>query len=271
VTTEVHTNLRERAAANRWYHTLDLAPGLTTPGHFDTRAVAAAIPLPADLTGRRCLDVGTYDGFWAFEMERRGAREVVAIDVFDPDRWDWPADSTVEARTAVGDPKRRSDGFDLAREALGSSVERRDVSVYELDPAAHGRFDTIYLGSLLLHLRDPIAALERVRSVCGGDLIVVDAYDRRLSRLEPRRPAATLDGLGRPWWWKPNLAGLRRMVEAGGFEVVEGPAPFFMPFGAGFAKPRVTARTLLTPAGRELATLAWRGDPHAALRAKPRR
>jgi hypothetical protein len=28
------------------------------------------------------------DGFWAFEMERRGAREVVAIDLVDPSRHD---------------------------------------------------------------------------------------------------------------------------------------------------------------------------------------
>jgi tRNA (mo5U34)-methyltransferase len=268
--------LQERAglaaqiAANRWYHTIELAPGTLTPGHFDTRAVARIVPLPPDLSGKRCLDVGTYDGFWAFEMERRGAQSVTAIDVLDPDRWDWPAGSTPEARSAIGDPKRRSAGFELARSMLGSRVERVDLSVYELDPAEHGQFDVIYLGSLLLHLRDPVRALERVRNVCSGELLVVDAYDRRLTRLERRRPAATLDGAGRPWWWKPNLAGLARIVQAGGFEVVEGPRPFFMPFGSGFAKPRVTPRRLLTPVGRELATLAWRGDPHAALRARPR-
>jgi hypothetical protein len=38
--------------------------------------------LPADLTGRRALDVGSFDGFSAFELERRGA-DVVAIDVED--------------------------------------------------------------------------------------------------------------------------------------------------------------------------------------------
>jgi tRNA (mo5U34)-methyltransferase len=262
--------LRARIAANRWYHSIELAPGVLTPGHFDTRAASAIVPLPADLTGRRCLDVGTYDGFWAFEMERRGAGEVVAVDVLEPDRWDWPADSSADARSALGGPKRQSDGFELASEVLRSRVERVDVSVYDLDPSVHGKFDLVYLGSLLLHLRDPIGALERLREVCRGELVVVDAYDRRLSRLERRRPAATLDGHGRPWWWKPNLAGLARMVQAGGFEVLEGPTPFFMQFGAGFGKPRITLRRLLTAAGRELVTLSLRGDPHAALRARPR-
>ena len=36
--------------------------------------------LPESLAGVRALDIGTFDGFWAFEMERRGA-EVVAIDI----------------------------------------------------------------------------------------------------------------------------------------------------------------------------------------------
>ena len=48
-----------------WYHSIELAPGEVTPGCFDTRAVAGKVPLPANLAGKRCLDVGTRDGFWA--------------------------------------------------------------------------------------------------------------------------------------------------------------------------------------------------------------
>jgi tRNA (mo5U34)-methyltransferase len=73
-----------------WYHSIELAPGQVTPGWFDTRAAAAKVPLPERLDGKRCLDVGTWDGFWAFEMERRGADEVVALDIDDADGWDWP-------------------------------------------------------------------------------------------------------------------------------------------------------------------------------------
>jgi tRNA (mo5U34)-methyltransferase len=64
---------------------------VVTPGWIDTRAVAGRIPLPFSLAGQRCLDVGTFDGFWAFEMERRGAAEVIAIDILDPAKFDWPA------------------------------------------------------------------------------------------------------------------------------------------------------------------------------------
>jgi tRNA (mo5U34)-methyltransferase len=260
--------LRAQVSSRQWYHTLELAPGVVTPGWFDTRPFAAALPWP-DLHGARCLDIGTFDGFFAFEMERRGAAEVLAVDVMDPAHWDWPVDSDDSVRAAVGERKGAGDGFEIARAALESSVVRREVNVYDLDPDEIGTFDVVYLGSILLHLRDPVRALERVRSVCRGTLLSVDAIDLELG-LRTRRPAAILDGRGRPWWWKPNLAGLRRMIEAAGFEVTAGPARFFMKPGAGQPLPPLRPRLLRTAAGREAAvTIRW-GDPHAYVVARPR-
>src|SRR5258708_262994 len=74
---EHSVNLAERVARVKWYHTMELPGGIVTPGRYDTRAVPRRLPFPASLTGMRCLDVGTADGFWAFEMERRDAHEVV--------------------------------------------------------------------------------------------------------------------------------------------------------------------------------------------------
>src|SRR5262249_20625446 len=69
-------DLKRRIAGNHdWYHTLELAPGVLTPGWVDVRPVVPRVPIPASLAGLRVLDVGTWDGFWAFEMERRGASE----------------------------------------------------------------------------------------------------------------------------------------------------------------------------------------------------
>ena len=82
-----------------------------------------------------------------------------------------------------------------------------------------GSFDFVYVGSLLLHLRDPVAALAAVRSVCAADAVIVDAIDLAKTLRFPRQPVATLDGRGRPWWWKPNLAALARLAEAAGFEL----------------------------------------------------
>src|SRR3954447_15154722 len=83
------TSALERARQLGWYHTLEL-PGLTTEGVFDLRLYLDRYGLPDDMAGIRALDVGTWDGFWAFEMERRGAT-VVALDLDDERDLDWPA------------------------------------------------------------------------------------------------------------------------------------------------------------------------------------
>src|SRR5215212_6968797 len=72
-----------------WYHTIELAPGQETEGMFDLRPFVDRYGLPESLEGKRCLDVGTWDGFWAFEIERRGG-EVVGIDLDDERLLDWP-------------------------------------------------------------------------------------------------------------------------------------------------------------------------------------
>jgi len=263
--------LRRRVAAIDWYHTMELAPGVVTPGWLDTRAIADRVPLPSSLSGRRCLDVGTFNGFWAFEMERRGADEVVAIDALDPRAWDWPVGSEQATVEALARRSAGGAGFEIAREALRSSVERIDCSVYDLDEDQLGRFDVIYLGSLLIHLRDPVRALERVRSVCDGILVVVDGIDLPLSLRTPRMPVARLDGRGRPWWWYSNTAGLARMVEAGGFELVKGPQRIFVPPGPDGLRNRWQASALRSREGRFALTVAWLGDPHAMIVARPRR
>jgi tRNA (mo5U34)-methyltransferase len=262
--------LRERVNSIDWYHTLELAPGLVTPGWLDHRTVTARIPLPSSLAGKRCLDVGTFNGFWAFELERRGAAEVVAVDLLDPRGWDWPTGSVESTIRAVGSRLAAGAGFEIARDALGSNVTRLDRSVYDLAEDDIGRFDVVYLGSLLVHLRDPVKALERVRSVCDGTLVVVDGIDLSLTVRSPRTPVARLDGQGRPWWWWPNAAGLARLVEAGGFEVLEGPRLLFVPPGAGWAPPRNDPRLLRSREGRRALTCAWLGDPHAVVVARPR-
>lgn len=267
---DVGSRLREDVAALDWYHTLELEPGLETPGWFDARPIVDQVPLPAALTGRRCLDVGTFDGFWSFEMERRGASEVIAIDVLDPREWDWPVGSDPETVAAIGRRKAGGAGFELARRCLGSAVERRELSVYDLDRSTIGEFDVVYLGSLLIHLRDPVRALERVRSVCRGDLVLVDNVDLVLSMMHPRKPVAMLEGRHRPWWWRANHAGLRQIVESAGFEVIEGPRRLYMPPGRDHPAPPISPRLLLSRQGREALFTSRRGDPHAALLAAPR-
>src|ERR687894_3077914 len=114
--------LAERVRQQGWYHTLELGPGVETEGMFDLRPYVGEYGLPERMDGMRALDVGTWDGFWAFEMERRGA-EVVAIDLDDERDLDWPPRRRPESFPA----EPRGQGFAIARELLGSRVERHNL------------------------------------------------------------------------------------------------------------------------------------------------
>jgi tRNA (mo5U34)-methyltransferase len=271
-------DLAERIARNHdWYHTIELAPGVITPGIVDVRPIVHQVPIPADLTGQRCLDIGTWDGFWAFEMERRGG-EVHAVDVPDPFRWDWPArtrilesyDGGLENLETI---KRNGNGFPIARDAIGSSVERHEMTVYEISPEALGGFDFVFVGSILLHLRDPVGALERIRSVARGQVVVNDSIEYVLTKLRPRTATARLDTADRVWWWQPNLAALHSMIEQAGFEILERGKPYFVPFGPRYEvpkrKPGEIIRRLGTAKGWEELVLYRRGIPHAAVCCRP--
>jgi tRNA (mo5U34)-methyltransferase len=233
MTTHEAPALRAEVERFPWYHTLELAPGVVTPGMFDHRPHVDRYPLPRDLTGRRCLDVGTMDGFWAFEMERRGAAEVVAIDVEDPDALDWPV--SLRGRHDQRLDETKAERFALAQRALGSNVRREPLSVYDLSPA-FGTFDVVFCGDLLLHLRDPVAAVERLRSVCDELAVIANPIVRL--RFRERLPLATFDGVDEFVYWTTNLAGLVRLVRSGGFARVEPAAPFDVPFSNGTWKGR---------------------------------
>lgn len=236
-----------------WYHTLELGQGVVTPGAWDLRPVLPLLPWP-DVTGKRCLDVGTFNGFFAFELERRGASEVVAVDLLDSTEIDWPRD----VRPGMGDPGWEDKfagtdfsldgGFRIAAAALGSAVDWRHCSIYDLDPTRLGTFDVVVCGSLLLHLRDPVRALEAVRSVCSGVFLSSEAIDLWLSVLRPRSPAARFDGIGnKAQWWTPNSAGHVRMLASAGFAIVRRSRPYLLPYG-----PRGTQRT---PRNRAVASV----------------
>lgn len=252
-----------------WYHTLELGPGAVTPGWFDLRGIVDRLPWP-DVRGGRCLDVGTYDGFLAFELERRGAAEVVAIDLDDHARWDWPYAKRVlgPQRLAALAGQRKGLGFELAQEALGSRVERLQLSVYDLDPDLHGSFDVVVCGSLLLHLRDPVRALERMRSVCAGELLSAETIDPALTLIWRRRPLARALGGERAQWWVPNAAGHRRMLEAAGFEITAASRPYSIPLGTGHPSRDRPAGTRGERLARRLLG-AGPGVLHQALRARP--
>lgn len=265
-TGEGGADLARKVAENPlWYHTLELPGGIVTPGRFDLRPIVDRLPWP-DVRGKRCIDIGTYDGFFAFELEKRGAAEVFAADIDDHRYWDWPARDRArgpEVLAMMAGPEKGL-GFRIAKEALGSKVERLGVNIYDLDPEEHGTFDVVVCGSLLLHLRDPVRAVEAIRGICSGVFLSSDQIDVPMSLMHRRKPAFRLRG-DKAQWWIPNILGHRHLLHLGGFDIEQTSKPYAIPFGESHASrgnPNRQERLQRLYCGGY-------GVPHAAALARP--
>lgn len=205
---------RSIAAHEHWYHQIEVAPGVVTPGVNDHRPILDALGLPERLDGLRVLDIGARDGYFSFECERRGA-EVLAIDSM--------AEET---------------GFEIVKDLLDSKVELRRLNVYDLDPEQLGTFDLVLFLGVLYHLRDPMLALDKIWGVSRGRLIVetqmIDeavlvgsGQFKKLADFDPELERIPLmqfypgDSLNDDPTnvWAPNKVCLAAMLEEAGFAV----------------------------------------------------
>lgn len=201
--------LRSRIAGIKWCHPIELDGVVTRPEWHVRRRFARRLrflDLPADLTGKSVLDIGSWDGFFAFECERRGAARVLAIDTY---AWD-----------TFG-----MDGFLLAHEVRKSKVEYRRLAAEEIDKATLGTFDLVLMLGVLYHLRSPISVLERVRTVTAGTLVV--ETHGLVPAMHERYPLISFfpgDGLGSGAAYEfcavPTIECLVQMLHASGFATV---------------------------------------------------
>jgi tRNA (mo5U34)-methyltransferase len=216
--------LRRRIAKYQfWYHRIELPGGVVTPGVNPLNRDAYRIP--ADLTGKRVLDVGAWDGYWTFEALRRGAAQVVAIDDFS----DYLGSLKESDRKAW-------ETFDLCRDALGYDHERcqrHDMTLYDLTEKHFGRFDVVFFFGTLYHLRYPLLALDKLSAICNSEVFIesfiTDDYSayHGLGHGYPANhmvmefyPDSQLVGNATNWWG-PTLMCLAHMTRAAGFSNVE--------------------------------------------------
>jgi tRNA (mo5U34)-methyltransferase len=229
--TDISAQMLERAEAINWYHSMELAPGHATEGEFDLRPLVRHYGIPDDLNGKRAIDVATFNGFWAFELERRGA-EVVALDLSSAEEIDWPA---LRPRYLSETPL--SEGFHIAHAIYGSSAERIERSVYEVTPEEVGTFDLVFCGSMLIHMKNQFRALERMQALLrpGGLFITCEPYHLWLSLL--RYPAARYRAhrIGAPVFWEPSVKAWGLMTEACGFADVTEVSRFKMRSPRGYS------------------------------------
>lgn len=209
----------ERRAAvaelQHWRHRIDVGRGVVTNGWEDMRPEARRLGFPADLTGKRVLDVGCSDGWFSFAAEEAGASEVIGIDDLSSHL------------------NERRNGFEIAAELRNSKARFEECDAMDLDPARFGTFDLVLLINVLYHLPHPLMALMRIAEVTapGGTLLLKTLF-RSDVRLWLRGRAFQFD-IGRTpklWlypnneladdptnWCAPNRAGVEALLEMAGF------------------------------------------------------
>ena len=194
---------------------------------------------PASFAGQRVLDVGTFDGFYAFLAEHRGAARVVAVDNEQYVAW-------VKARWGI--ELEGGEGFRAIAELLGSRVEYVRGDALALVDTGE-RFDVVVCFGILHRVENPLGLLRAPRASAGARW----ADARRDLRSRGRRP--------RP---EPLIE-----VHAPG-EVYRGDDYVYWGFGAGglsalathagFARVTIDATPTIDGHPRILATLERPGD-----------
>lgn len=206
-----------KLASVHWYHTFELVPGILTSGivPFDAVKILDMIPIK-DLTGKRILDIGTWDGPLSFELEKRGA-SVIAVDIQDP----------------------KVTGFNIAKEILHSDVEYIQGSVYDLSKLTEGPFDVVFFFGVYYHLKNPLLAFEEIGKIMNSQTRLFFEGECLLHYAEDvegnPREDVDIDALGRSSlpvslyypgrykdasnWVVPNLSCIRSWLQAAGLDL----------------------------------------------------
>jgi tRNA (mo5U34)-methyltransferase len=256
---------QEQVDAIHWFHSIDLGHGIVTKGASERQIPEDRFP---SFAGCSVLDIGAWDGYYAFMAERLGASRVVALDhyawgvdiVARGEYWtecaangtlpDQARDVTEFWRPEL--PGRR--GFEFAAAALGSKVEPRLADFTTADLSELGVFDvSLYLG-VLYHMKEPLTCLERLRSVTRS-VAVIETQAVHLQFLEEGK-LIQFFGAGElnhdfGNWYVPTMDGLHSLCRAAGFSsvrTISGPP----------RPPALPPEPLRTRVGRRLAGLERR-------------
>ena len=227
VSTEQESLKAQIESLGPWFQNINLGGVQTAPQHFlgdypQVKYRHFRDVIPADLRGKRVLDIGCNAGFYSLEMKRRGAERVLGIDTED-----------LYLRQA-----------EFAAEVSELDVEFKKLSVW--DVAALGeRFDLVIFMGVLYHLRHPLLALDLIHEHVADDLLLFQSMQRgsdevvEVAEDYDFNAAAPFNEPGYPKmhfiehryshdetnWWVPNRACVEAMLRSSGFAIESRPEP----------------------------------------------
>lgn len=196
--------LLAQVAKHEWMHSIDLGQGVVTPGRWPLNKATLSVYDRIDFKGKKVLDLGTCNGLWSFEAERRGATEVYSIDYLTHvGYWCTPA-------------------YKLAHEALGSRAKYfPDMNVYDVEQLGINDFDVVIFSGIYYHLKHPLLALTILRRVMkeGGHIVIEGPIYPDSERAYSSFHYRDLLFNDKSNWCVPTLRCLREWVECSFFDV----------------------------------------------------
>jgi tRNA (mo5U34)-methyltransferase len=199
------------AAVPLWFHTFSLnrAHGLYTPGVARDHRSRAPL-LEDDYGGLAVLDVGTFDGFYAYLAEHRGAARVLAVDNEQYVHW-------VRARWGI--ELHGGEGLHAIGRLLDTRVEYRRLDVFELEELTE-RFDRVLCFGILQRVENPLGLLRLLHGLTApGGRVLVEAHGSDAAgagSIEVRRPGDVYAG-DEFVYWGFSVAALERLASIAGF------------------------------------------------------
>jgi SAM-dependent methyltransferase len=164
-----------------FYHVMDIPGYGVVGGKWDLRDRVDQYLGGVDFKGKRVLELGTASGFLCFYMEKRGA-EVVAYDIGEEQEWDvvpyCQYDYSEHIKYLKEYNNRLKNAYWYAHKAHNSKAKVVYGSVYEI-PEEIGMVDIATFCSILLHLRDPLRALQNALRLVRETVIVTDLAEKK--------------------------------------------------------------------------------------------
>ncbi len=128
------------------YQNIPLPYNLEIPGKDHSPKINSVLSM--ELKGKSVLDIGCYYGLYSHEAKKRGAGRVVGIEL----------------------NKQRAEIAQKITDLIGDGVEIIHGDI--LDVNLKTKFDVILFLSVLHHIKEPVAVMKRLASICSGVIVI---------------------------------------------------------------------------------------------------
>lgn len=205
---ELHQRIQDLSP---WYHSFDFGDGVVTEGkQFDSIwDMIKRLISQIDYTDKTVLDLASWDGYWAFNAEKRGAKEIVSSDVV----------------------LRGFKNLLFCKEVLQSKViPLCNVPVQHLSERLNvtglpTKYDIIHHFGLFYHLRDPMQSLTQARLMIEEDgLLLLETAMILDNKNSYMAFSGGIDGkyhfYGQSDTWAPTTLCMTEMLLRSGFKPV---------------------------------------------------